>query len=206
MQTELFEISSSAETLEESPVPQTAFLERKFITLRIDQTIGLFLVLLVFYVLTFSWGVEKGKKVALGSQIARQVASPVSVVPVEDKSIAQMTEKKTLVVDVKDSVSQEVPIPVSELPKPVASVNKPVSKPDGKFTIQHVTYLTQTIADREVQKLAKMGQPSFVIPTGKHFLVCIASFQTRQEAIKLLKQLKTQHVVSMDAYVRPMPN
>jgi cell division septation protein DedD len=77
-------------------------------------------------------------------------------------------------------------------------------KPEGKFTIQHVTYITQSAADREIQKLAQRGYNAFVIPSGKHLQVCIAAFQARPEASKILKQLRAQGLVSGDAYVRPM--
>ncbi|HOW59425.1 MAG TPA: SPOR domain-containing protein [Candidatus Omnitrophota bacterium] len=202
MQTELFEMTSSQDTQEESSVPASTFLEKTFISLKIDQAIGLFLALLVFYVLTFSWGVEKGKKIVLGSQRVAQETVATQTVSEAPTPVANVPEKKGWVAGAKADVPQEVPIPVSELPKPVAAVYRP----EGKFTIQHVTYLTPTIADREVQKLAKLGQPSFVIPTGKHFLVCIDSFQTRKEAMRQLKQLKMQQIISTDAYVRPLPS
>ena len=77
MQTELFDLPLPRTLTEDSPVSKTSFLEKNFITLRLDQTIGLILVLLVFYVLTFSWGVEKGKKSSLESQAIRSVSAGV---------------------------------------------------------------------------------------------------------------------------------
>lgn len=206
MQTELFELSSSSQASHAEPsAAQPTFLERNFISLRMDQAIGLFLFLLVIYVLAFSWGFGNGKKAAAKSSepptvLSASVQSSVSIMP----TLVPETnaEEKVRSGDANDSVSKEIPISVSELPKPVAEVNKP----DGKYTIQHVTYVTQSAADREAQKLIKGGQTAFVFPVGKHFIVCVASAPTRQEAAKLLKQLKTQHIVSMDAYVRSVPS
>lgn len=199
MQTELFDLPSPRTLSEDSPVSKSSFLEKTFITLRLDQTIGLALVLLVIYVLTFSWGVEKGKRSLHGSQEVRVVSasepSP-EVVP----AIVTSVVKTSAVAVADESVPKIVEIPVAELPKPVAKV----IKPEGKYTIQHVTYITQSAADREIQKLAKRGYNSFVIPSGKHLQVCIASFQSRQEAAKILRQLKAQGLVLGDAYVRPM--
>ena len=62
MQTELFDLPLPRTLSEDSTVSKTSFLEKTFITLRLDQAIGLTLILLVIYVLTFSWGVEKGKE------------------------------------------------------------------------------------------------------------------------------------------------
>ena len=199
MQTELFDLPSPKTLSEEPAVSKTSFLEKSFITLRLDQMIGLTLVLLVFFVLTFSWGVEKGKRSSHESQVIRSVSAalPASE-PLEPA--APPAAKAASVTSVEVSVPKEVPITVAELPKPVAKV----TKPDGKYTIQHATYITQTAADREIQKLAKMGYSSFVIPSGKHLQVCIAAFQSREDASKLLKKLRTQSLVSGDAYVRPM--
>ena len=199
MQTELFDLPSPRALSEESPVSKTSFLEKTFITLRLDQAIGLTLALLVIYVLTFSWGVEKGKRSLRESQGIRPVSAE-AVSPAASQTIIASVAKTPSVVMTDESVPKEVPITVSELPKPAAQV----VRPDGKFTIQHVTYITQSAADREIQKLAKRGYSSFVIPSGKHLQVCIAAFQSRQDASQLLRQVRSQGLVSGDAYVRPI--
>lgn len=199
MQTELFDLPLPRTLSENAPVSKTSFLEKTFITLRLDQAIGLTLVLLVIYVLTFSWGVEKGKKSSIGSQVIRSVPAEVSSPGVSQTAVASVAKIPSVIMG-DESVPKEVPITVAELPKPVAKV----AKPDGKFTIQHVTYITQSAADREIQKLAQRGYSSFVIPSGKHLQVCIAAFQSRQDASQVLKQLRGQGLVSGDAYVRPM--
>jgi cell division septation protein DedD len=199
MQTELFDLPSPRTLSEETPASKPSFLEKTFVTLRLDQAIGLALILLVFYVLIFSWGFEKGKKTSRESQVIRpasvaSLSSDVSTVVV----VPVVTTPPLAVIN--ESVSKEAPITVAELPKPVAKVGRP----EGKYTIQHVTYITQSAADREIQKLAKSGYTSFVIPSGKHLQVCIAAFQSRQEASQLLKRLRAERLVSGDAYVRPM--
>jgi cell division protein FtsN len=126
---------------------------------------------------------------------------PVAELSTEpSRSVVASVAKTSSITMTDESVPKEVPITVAELPKPVAKV----VKPDGKYTIQHVTYITQSAADREIQKLAQKGYSSFVIPSGKHLQVCIAAFQSRQDASQLLQQLRSQGLVSGDAYVRPM--
>ena len=68
-------------------------------------------------------------------ELPAAVPQPVVAAVVEAAPVAKIDE----------SVPKEVPITVAELPKPVAKV----AKPEGKYTIQHVTYMTQTAADRE---------------------------------------------------------
>lgn len=199
MQTELFDLPLPRTLSEDSTVSKTSFLEKKFITLRLDQTIGLTLVLLVIYVLTFSWGVEKGKRSSQESQVIRPMTAVVSS-PEVTQAVVASVKKTPSVVMADEAVPKEVPITVPSLTK----TGLKVTKPDGKYTIQHVTYITQSAADREIQKLAQKGYSSFVIPSGKHLQVCIAAFQSRQDANQLLKQLRAQGLVSDDAYVRPM--
>jgi hypothetical protein len=198
MQTELFDLPIPRTLSEDSTVPKASYLEKTFITLRLDQTIGLTLVLLVIYVLSFSWGVEKGKK-SLEGQGVRPVPAEVLASEVSPTVVASVA-KTPLPAAADESVSKEVPITVAELSKPVGKV----VKPDGKYTIQHVTYITQAAANREIQKLAQKGYKSFVIPSGKHLQVCIEAFQTHQDATKILQQLRAQGLASGDAYIRPM--
>jgi hypothetical protein len=200
MQTELFDLPSPRTLSEEPAVTKTSFLEKTFLTLRLDQAIGLALVLLVLYVLIYSWGVEKGKRSSVDTQVIR--ATSAAVLPTEVPPATVVTRSADPVPSAMPSASVpvEAPVTIAELPKPVAQV----SKPEGKFTIQHVTYITQSAADREIQKLAKMGYNAFVIPSGKHLQVCIAAFQTRKEAVEGLRKLKTKKLATGDAYVRPM--
>jgi hypothetical protein len=199
MQTELFDLPSPRTFSEAPAVSQTSFLEKTFVTLRLDQAIGLVLILLVFYVVTFSWGVEKGKGISRDSQVIRPVPMTVSSPEILPVSSAPVVPTSPATVKA-EMISKDAPMTVAELPKPVAQV----TRPDGKYTIQDVTYITQSAADREIEKLAKSGYKAFVIPSGKHLQVCIAAFQTHLEAIELLRKLRSQNLITDDAYVRPM--
>jgi len=202
MQPELFELSSRPVQAETSEEPRSTFLEKTFVTLRLDQTIGLSLILLVFFVVIFAWGVETGKRSSVANRVAAVAAVPVAVqtMPVTTAGGKPVAVSQAAPNEVSDVIPVEVPIPVTAMPKPVAKV----AVPKGKYTIQHVTYVTQSAADREIQKLFQKGHPSFVIPSGKHLQVCIASFETRKEAMELLKTLRSQKLVSSDAYIRPI--
>ncbi|MBU9888508.1 MAG: SPOR domain-containing protein [Candidatus Omnitrophica bacterium] len=199
MQSELFDLSIPKAQESVAPLKPT-FIERTSIVLRLDQAIGLALLLLVFCVLAYCWGVEQGRRWTGEARPARSVAS-------EDAVPA----------DVPQVVAELPVVPVTSVPGPVAQVKPAVSspefpkpevavpKPDGKYTIQYITYVTQSAADREVQRIKKLGHSAFVIPSGKFFQVCIEAFQTRQEATQSLKQLRAQRMVTLDAYVRTIP-
>ena len=64
MQKDLFG-ASTASPLMNTLEPKSDFLQRFRLQLRLDQTIIGFLLLLVAYVLVFSFGVESGKRYAM---------------------------------------------------------------------------------------------------------------------------------------------
>ena len=81
--------------------------------------------------------------------------------------------------------------------------NDPV-RPQGKYTIQIVTYKSQQEVDRQVQKLAAKGYHGFVIPSGKFLQVCVNAFSDRYQAVSTLRELRLHGLAPVDAYVRPM--
>lgn len=206
MQTELFDISAPA-ALPTDNGPKPSALEKTFLVLRLDQTIGLVLVLMVFFVISFSWGFEKGKHFVRNDQIIRESAKPEA--PALPKDLTLVEDTPSLATQIETSPAAEVPQEVL-LPDRAAkktsgpAADQPV-KPAGKYTIQHVIYVTRSAADREVRKLSQKGQSAFVIPSGKYLQVCVSGFQTKKEADRSLRQLRGQGVISGDSYVRPLP-
>ncbi len=214
MQTELFEFPTPKAILEERTAPKASFLEKKIFILRVDHLLAIFMLLSVFYVLVFSWGVENGKRQLAKSRIFRVPSEQVVETNTDVGGVLPQTvaasERATQVFQpaakimssesVQVEIPREVPMTVSELPKPIAQV----VRPEGQFTIQHVTYVTQKAAEAEIARLSKLGYQAFTIPSGKHYQVCIDAFQTKESAKEMLKNLRTKKIVSGDAYVRPM--
>ena len=204
MQTELFEISDPT-TVSESEAPaKTSFLETKLMTLRIDHTIGLLLIMMVVFVLSFAWGVERGKGSVRNSQAAT-TATPPALPETAQKTTAQ-EDVPTIAEKIANAPAATVPTKLAVLPTPKAE-KQPASgeRPNGKYTIQHVIYLTQSAAERESKKLQQKGHRAFIIPSGKYLQVCLDGFATKKEADRALKMLRTQGTIAQDAYVRNMP-
>lgn len=204
MQTELFEVGSSASNFEGATVSRKNVLEKTFLTLRLDQTIGIVLVLLVFFVLDFSWGFEKGKhsvQTIQSAQIIRTAPSPVA--PVLPENLTIVEEAPSFSERFESAPAATVTAgPVEASPE--TAVSK-ADKPAGKYTIQHVIYKTKPAAEREIQNLIKKGQKAFIIPSGQWLQVCVSGFETKKEADKSLRSLRSQRIISGDAYVRPIP-
>lgn len=65
-------------------------------------------------------------------------------------------------------------------------------KQESGFTIQVVTYRSQNLAEKEVERLKQKGQNAFVVPSGDYYQVCIELFNDRKLAMKKLIQLRTE--------------
>lgn len=205
MQTELFELTTSDSTPTAEVAPKTSVLEKKILTLRLDQAIGLVLVLMVVYVMSFTWGVEKGKSSVRNSQIITKTqTTPLPTALPENLTLVE--EAPSLADRIETAPAATIPVDASLTQiaesKPKDSLT---DKPSGKYTIQHVIYVTESAAEREIKKLNKKGQTAFMIPSGKYLQVCVSGFQTKSEANKSLRQLRNQGIVASDAYVRPIP-
>jgi len=201
MQTELFEMSSPVQTTETEVETTSSVLEKKILTLRLDQTIGIFLVLMVFSVLVFSFGYEKGKHSTRNTQVIKttqpSVEPVISQAIVEAPSVAERLSAAPAAVVSTGSTE----LVTADTKETSALSDVPV----GKYTIQHVIYKTKSAAERELQNLSKKGQRGFIIPGSKHQRVCISGFQTKKEADAYLKQLRDQKITGTDAFVRNMP-
>lgn len=176
MQGELFQMSGSVTDASKLSLSQPSWLDRFRVTLRLDHLSILGVSALVLYVLVFSFGVEKGKRMALRELAAEKAKQEEMTPPV---------------------------VAVSTLPTPPVSGPTP-SPAVGKYTIQVITFTSQSRAEEEVRKLKEKGYPSFIIPGGRFFQVCVDRFETLNEARQKLFLLKEEGFAPRDAYIRPL--
>lgn len=73
---------------------------------------------------------------------------------------------------------------------------------DGKYTIQVLTYKTESAATRQIQKLEEKGFDGFVIPSGEYYQVCANAFESKTTAKKTLESLQSSGLAPSDAFVR----
>jgi len=162
------------------------WLNRFRITLRIDHLSVVAISALILYVLVFSFGVEKGKEMALNEIKAEKA-----------KKMKMAEELQTVQVGVEPPLPAAAPAPVA-VPKPAPSVLT------GKYTIQLITFTSRPRAEEEVKKLKSKGQRAFVLPSGKFFLICIDAFEEMKDAREKLAELQSEGLAPDDAYVRPL--
>ena len=197
MQGELFNLGGATTIVDaskpaESPVN---WLDRFRVTLRLDHLSIVAIFALVLYVLVFSFGVEKGKRIALRELEAQKARQEVLT-----QELTQVKQVPPVPVAIPKETKEIVAAPIPKAPElPASSI--PLT---GRFTIQVVTFNTKSRAEQEVKKLKDKGYQSFIISSKKAQMVCVELFEDAGLARQKLTQLKAEGFVPHDAYVRPM--
>ncbi len=195
------------------------FLERYRLNLRLDQALIAVLVLLVAYVLVFSFGVESGKRYAMAEikaeramreRMARELGEKIFAnsqnVSVMSPSL-KTPEASSLKSEVKSlkpesGIDSNAELPAKADSAPASSEKMASSNGRGKFAVQTVTFTSKAVAEAQVKKLLAKGYQSFILPQGKFQQICVGGFETRQSAFKALVALRTQGLAPKDAFIR----
>ena len=210
MQRDLFQSApGTASRLPQNQKDQ-AFLERYRLTLRLDQILVGVIGLLVLYAMVFSVGVESGKRIERRKH-SKELPQGIVSVSAAAGQLLGVDPVQTEGGGKTESPAAEGPgtaVPPeglrirTDLPDQAETLP---DKPAGNFTIQIITYKTQTAADRHVQALTAKGLKAFAARNGEYLTVCVDAFESQQKAKSALKQMKSQGVVPADAYVRNFP-
>lgn len=219
MQNDLFE-NKNYQTNHQPQGFGNGFLNRYRISLRLDHFLLGLIGLVISFSFVYSQGVDRGKHAAeaewkrshsaivtaeqdLSSEtvFASKPTPPVgsapavAVVPAETVTVQPAKTDEQVHVDVLSAANTG-----EDKKEPVLS-----GYPQGKYTIQSVTYLSEEEAKKAIEKLKGKGLEGFVIRSGKYVVVCVDAFNDMSQAKETLKQLKVQGIVPPDAYVRNIP-
>lgn len=221
-QKELFKIAESAEETTDSSLrlckSRLGWLDQFRITLRLDHLAITAILALVLYVLVFSFGVEKGRRFAFEELEARQtketqlssaLSSPQEVLKERPPQPAEVTASSFSALPAAGSLSAPaVPKKAESAPANVSvlSLSSKVPSPSvtSKYTLQLITFVSQSRAEKEVERLKSLGLAAFVLPEGNKFQVCADSFESFKEAKERLMNLKKEGFIPPDAFIRPL--
>ena len=186
-------------------------------------------LLVISYVVVFSWGVERGRKqirteteakieklhneLSRLTTVAHELAhSPmrkaVEEIPVPAnasnvQTVSLFKEPAELAQDQdQDQNAESVDTVVQKV---VVPETQTLSIGDKKFTLQLATYVTTDRAEEQIEKLKKLGYDAFVIPSGKYFQVCIEKLPTKSMALSLKSKIQSETHLYPDAYIRNLP-
>jgi septal ring-binding cell division protein DamX len=160
----------------ENIVPKTKFS----LTLSLEKTVCSSIAIVMAMVVVYAFGVERGKVLQ-----GRAPAAPIA------KTI------KSVTVGGPRMPSQQAP---AAAPAPVSQAQAALSAGQLKgYTIVGATFTRKEWADTEVERLKKSGYEATVYQSSNFFLVCIGSYQTKDEAKLALSKIRSSY---KDAYLR----
>lgn len=141
-----------------------------------EKSIVIIISLVVIGIISFSLGVEKGKRIAAKLQPAA-LQTAVSPVAVSNPTLKEEQPPVLIRQELKEAIGSY-------------TIN---------YTIQVASYRTKTHAEKEAGALKKKGFSPFVLSKGEFSVVCVGNFPKQGSAKSLLTELKKQY---RDCYVR----
>ena len=162
---------------------------KKKVGISFDKFLTVVLLLIIVISITFAVGVHKGRRVGERREPVRRETSPRTAV-VQKKPVKKvsMPMDKKLPAALKAPAVEEATVSPSTLPMA------------DEWTLQVVTYTSQSHAESEVRKLRNEGFSPFIIPSGKYYQVCVNRFSSLKEA-KKLQPVFTKEKGYFDAFV-----
>ncbi|HCI44381.1 MAG TPA: hypothetical protein DE315_02450 [Candidatus Omnitrophica bacterium] len=170
----------------------------KDLTLSVENTIVLCIIFVMAVVLFFSFGVERGKQIVKGALAEPPVTVTVLPAPEDssdktgERSItpAGNTKTRKSVSSLKPAGAQPQEKPHKQIPVSAPSLEK---KGKGTFTIQVASFKEKEKAQMEAKRLRSKGYEIFVLPKGKHSIVCVGKFAIKDEATEFSNKLKNKY-------------
>ncbi|OGX05426.1 MAG: hypothetical protein A2Z88_05910 [Omnitrophica WOR_2 bacterium GWA2_47_8] len=184
----------------------------KILTLTLDKLLMATVGLIMVMVLSFSFGVEKGRKLtqrnvpSAAQRVARQSA-PASIpstnnTPAQNQAPAKQTKPR-----LKPKTTIVIQDPLSIAAKPAAAVDPKLQKivkpavpldpklqkiklPDNVYTVQVASYKKENQAHEAAQDLKVHGYEIFVMPKGEYSILCVGKFIEKNQASQYASKLK----------------
>lgn len=130
-----------------------------------ERVILMIIGIAVTAIISFSFGVEKGKKISL----------------LQNQVLPQQEIKKGPLVTIQ--------------PRGNIKIDEALKPPQEKivFTVQLASYKTKSYAEKEAQGLKKKGLIPLILIKGKYAVLCVGSFTNKENAQSLLTQLEKKY-------------
>lgn len=170
----------------------------KDLTLSVENTIVLCIIFVMAVVLFFSFGVERGKQIVKGALAEPPVT--VTVLPAPEDPSGKIAERPIAPAgSTKAQKSASSLQPAGAQQQEKRQKQMPVGAPalekkgKGTFTIQVASFKEKEKAQMEAKRLRSKGYEIFVLPKGKHSIVCVGKFAFKDEAAEFLNKLKSKY-------------
>lgn len=137
-----------------------------------EKAILAFICFIITAIVSFSLGVEKGKKVAVYNQI--KINEPRSLIKTDKEQVQPVQKQESI-----------------QPPK--------VKEYIENYTIQLASYQTKTYAQKEAEVLRKRGLVPVILSKSGYTVLCVGNFPNKEMAKPLLSELKKHY---RDCFIR----
>lgn len=199
-----FELFPSAETELRSADSRARLF--KDLTLTPENIIVISIVSLMILVVSFSFGVEKGRRMVLAS-LEKEATPVVMETPASAEKtlpvIAQLPQAEAAPVAasvVKPAITtspQVVPqtqaVQTQVQPKTTEKKQEIKETILGQYTVQVASFKSKQQAQREASILKSKGYEIFILSKGTYTIVCVGKFSRQEQAKKIIRELKSRY-------------
>ncbi len=144
------------------------------LTLSLENTVVLAIMMVMTVVFAFSLGVEKGKK--LTKKI--ESISPINLVR-QERSSPEESNKKF-----------DASFPESKIVVGAPASERPLN---SLYTIQVASFKEETYAQKEASALKRKGFDAFVAEKGDYSIVCVGKFRDKDQTNLWVPKLKRKY-------------
>ncbi len=170
---------------------------RRLIIIPLDTFILSSVVIILLFILAFSLGVERGRKIYYANLESKENLEK-DIVPDDGQPAKIQTKMENkLVAETKNEpvrpiVSISVPRPAQPQVKPdtTAKIETPKAGISGNYSIQIATYNKESYAQIEAKVLQAKGFPAFIAKKSNYVVLYVGPFKTKPEADKYLSVIK----------------
>jgi len=157
-----------------------------------EKIIILSFCFIITSIIAFSFGVEKGKRMALNNQDVRF-----------DVANNAQTLSKNLALDREPNKTQSNAL-VKQTPVPVmqAAASQEKAKlltKTGNYAIQLASFQSKALAQKEANSLKKRGLNTFLFSKKGYIILCVGNFSSKDSAQQMLTELKKKY---RDGFIR----
>lgn len=152
-------------------------LPREGIIVPVDTAVLLIVVIILLFVIAFSWGMERGRRLTLGA-LAKEAGSQKE----NTKTEAPKTQK---IRETEEKKEEENSKDLEE-----KRSNPTTKTTDRLYRIQVASFYKLSSANQEAKELKDKGYSVKIGKKGKYSVVYVGNFNNKKEAEKNLKKLK----------------
>jgi len=192
-----FELFPKAKELPAYPARRTFFGGK--LSLSIESITILMMAVVVIMVMSFSLGMEKGKRISK-TMILRMLHPELSVQAALQPPAAPAEEATNLNPDNKREAQAPAPEPLARVDQNAAGSSTPDRAESGEekvvdkfYTIQVASFKKRDMAQKEAMQLQDKGYDIMVVPKGQYSIVCVGKFPVEEEAKVVSKELKKKY-------------